>query len=261
MLFFVVTSLTSLQEEQFFKTLKDLILRVNKHVKSRDYAFVLSRIKKFKLQVTRKVWLICDRESKIRKSQNQKRRHINSRIVKCSFFLIVKRDNESDIWFLKIANEKHNHEVSLINAHLVLRRIIMNEEVKVEFSRESRVQTTSSRILFSLRISDSIIEWNNDFENSQSLNSMFKRRDIYNLKAQMRRDTLNSLTLIQALIQKLNKRNWLYAMQKNNQNWITHLFFVRDETQASLKTYYEVLIMNCTYKTNRYRMSLMIINE
>jgi hypothetical protein len=183
MSFFVVISLISSEEKQSFETLKDLILRVNEHVESRDYAVVLSRIKKFKLQVTRKVWLICDRESKIRESQDQKRHHINSKVVKCSFFLIVKRDNESDIWFLKIVIERHNHEVSLIDAFSVLRRMIMNEEVKVEVSRELRIQTTSSRILFNLRISDSIIEWNDDFENSQSLNSMFKRRDIYNLKA------------------------------------------------------------------------------
>jgi hypothetical protein len=55
MSFFVVISLISSQEEQFFEILKDLIFRVNEHVESRDYAVVLSRIKKFKLQVTRKV--------------------------------------------------------------------------------------------------------------------------------------------------------------------------------------------------------------
>ncbi len=49
-----VISLASFEDEQTFESLKDLILRVNEHVDSRDYAVVLARIKKFKLDVTRK---------------------------------------------------------------------------------------------------------------------------------------------------------------------------------------------------------------
>ncbi len=38
-----------------------------------------------------------------------------------------------------------------------------------------------------------------------------------------------------------------------------HLFFSRESSQIILKTNYEVLIMNCIYKTNKYKMLLMII--
>jgi hypothetical protein len=47
-------SLAFFENDQSFKSLKDLILKINEHAESRDYAIVMSRIKKFKLNVRRK---------------------------------------------------------------------------------------------------------------------------------------------------------------------------------------------------------------
>jgi type VI protein secretion system component VasK len=47
-------SLASFEDEQSFESLKNLIFRVNEQVESRDYAVVLDRIKKSKLDVRRK---------------------------------------------------------------------------------------------------------------------------------------------------------------------------------------------------------------
>jgi hypothetical protein len=41
-----IVSLASFENEQIFKSLKDLILQINIHVDSRDYAIVLLRAKK-----------------------------------------------------------------------------------------------------------------------------------------------------------------------------------------------------------------------
>jgi hypothetical protein len=46
------------------------------------------------------------------------------------------------------------------------------------------------------------------------------------LKAELRRETLRFLTFIQALIRELDQDDWTYAIQKNAENHITHLFFV-----------------------------------
>jgi hypothetical protein len=48
-------SLLSSSNEQSFKSLKNLIQRVNEHVAFEDYVVMLLRIKKFKLEVKRKV--------------------------------------------------------------------------------------------------------------------------------------------------------------------------------------------------------------
>ncbi len=145
----------------------------------------------------------------------------------------------------------------------MLRKMTMTSEIKSEISRQLIVQIASSQILSSLRVEDSITEFD-DWENSENLriiNLMFKSRDIYNVKAQLRREILDSLTSIQVLIQELDRDAWMYALQKNDDNQITHLFFSKESSQSILKKNYEVLIMNCIYKTNRYKMSLLIISD
>jgi ferritin len=47
-------TLTSSKDEQTFKFLKDLILKINEHADSREYVIVFTRIKKDKKKETRK---------------------------------------------------------------------------------------------------------------------------------------------------------------------------------------------------------------
>jgi hypothetical protein len=46
-----------------------------------------------------------------------------------------------------------------------------------------------------------------------------------------------------------------------DRNQITHLFFIKDSSRVLLKSNYEILVMNCTYKINRYKISLLILSE
>lgn len=123
----------------------------------------------------------------------------------------------------------------------------MTTEVKSEISRALTVQTAPSKILSSLRIFDPVSGINFDNpENPYIVNSLFKPRDIYHIKAQLRREALGSLTLVQALIKELKEGDWVYKVQKDDLNQITHLFFIKGSSQSILKRNYEVLVMNCT---------------
>ncbi len=73
----------------------------------------------------------------------------------------------------------------------------MTDEIKNNVSRQLIVRTASSRVLSTLRL--------DEFANLD--NSMIKSRDIYNLRAQLRRDDLESLTLIQTLMRELNEND------------------------------------------------------
>jgi hypothetical protein len=99
-----------------------------------------------------------------------------------------------------------------------------------------------------------------DLENSVII-SLFKFRDIYNLKTKFRRESLRFFISIQALIRELKQEDWTYAIQKDQETRIIHFFFVKNISKILLKNNYEILVMNCTYKTNRYKMSLLIISE
>jgi hypothetical protein len=77
----------------------------------------------------------------------------------------------------------------------------------------------------------------------------------------MRREIFESFTSMQALIRFLNESDWFYQFQKNDENEITHLFFVRESSRIILKTNYKILIMNCIYKINKYKMSFFVISD
>jgi hypothetical protein len=59
----------------------------------------------------------------------------------------------------------------------------------------------------------------------------------------------------------VDENDWIYQLQKNSNNQITHLFFIRESSQTILKNNYEILMLDCTYKINRYKMFLLMINE
>ncbi len=91
------------------------------------------------------------------------------------------------------------------------------------------------------------------------VNSMIKTREMYNIQTQMRRNKSRFMTSMQELIHQLDDDDWTYVFQKNSRNQITHFFFSKRSSQSILKTNYKVLIINCIYKTNKYKMSLKII--
>jgi hypothetical protein len=242
---------------------------------------ILLRIKKFKLNVKCKAWIICDRERKSHECTRQNRRHDDSRHIECSFFIVVKlADENADSWIFEIRNSEHNHVSIIVDVHSVLRRLAMTREIRNEIFRQMIVQITSHEILFSLRLSHAAILHSFDSTNSESANSestnlnsanfdlmnfdinlMIRSRDIYNMKAQLRRDELDFMTSIQALMHQLTDDDWFFAFQKNRRNQINHFFFSKKSSQIILKVNYEILVMNCTYKTNKYKMSFFIISD
>ncbi len=85
--------------------------------------------------------------------------------------------------------------------------MILIVEIKSDINRQLTVQITSTQMLLSLRISDSATFANlNNFENS-TIVSLLKFKDIYNIKAQLRRDAFESLTSMQTLFRQLNKND------------------------------------------------------
>ncbi len=278
-------------EDRTFDDLKDLLLYLNQHVDFEDYAMILKRTKKSKLRITCKTWIICDRDRKSHECIEQNRRYDDSKHIKCSFSIIAKLSDENiDFWLFDIKNEEHNHASSILDVHLVLRRIIITREMKSEIKRQLTIQVSEmsakensnyqlTNQIFSFKII-SIVHFSFTFNlsvvfnfesfdfvldfilfNFAFINSFVKTRDIYNINTQMRRDELESMTSMQTMLHQLDENDWRCAFQKNRLNQMTHLFFSKKTSQSILKINYKVLIMNCTYKTNRYEMSLMIISD
>jgi hypothetical protein len=70
----------------------------------------------------------------------------------------------------------------------------------------------------------------------------------------------NTLILTQFLLKNLNRNNWYYKYRIISlKHKITHLFFVKKHTSKLLKNNWEVFLMNCIYKTNKYKLLLFVI--
>ena len=195
----VVSSSSSVHRRQFIVVMKimrssltntryinlsALINAVNEHVEAEEYAIVRIRIKTFKKRVVKKCVFKCDRENEAKNNHATDKRFDFFRLIDCSFSAIALLiENE---WQLTIRNDTHNHEIILRDAHLVLRKMTMTHEMKQNIAHQFRTQVTSTTILISLRLND----------NNNSEDSIFKSKNIYNVRAFIKKRALNSLTSI-----------------------------------------------------------------
>jgi hypothetical protein len=199
---------------------------LNQHADSEDYAIVLKRTKKSELEIINKTWIICDRDRKYHHFTNQNRCHEDSRHIECFFSIVFKLDDENaDSWIFDVRNFEHNHAFSIVDAHSALRKMIMTSKIKNEIFRQLIVQIALSKILFSLRLSHAESSKSNNRMLNSNDNSLIRSRDVYNLKTELRRNELDSLNSMQALMNQLNIDDWFFAYQKNRRDQITHLFF------------------------------------
>lgn len=89
-------------------------------------------------------------------------------------------------------------------------------------------------------------------------------KNIYNVLQLLRLEKLSNLTSIQALNIELSRSNvdWQYYHELDEQiDEIQYLYFANRSFEQILKLYDKILIIDCIYKTNKYRMLLAIISE
>ncbi len=82
-------------------------------------------------------------------------------------------------------------------------------------------------------------------------------RDLYNVRYQISRELLNGLTPIQALLSQLAADDFVWEYQLDSDRRVTHLFFAYRRSLRLYSLYPEVLLLDCTYKTNRYGLPLL----
>jgi hypothetical protein len=84
-------------------------------------------------------------------------------------------------------------------------------------------------------------------------------KDIYNTRQRIRNEALNGQTPIQALVEQMQADDFCWSVQHDERGHVTHLFFAYRKSLEMYQTYPEVLLIDCTYKTNRFHMPLCSI--
>ena len=148
---------------------------------------------------------------------------------------------------MTVENGTHNHTATLPASHPAHRKADLSKEVIDYIRNQSRTQITPVKIVSHLRL------------NTDEELPLLLRQDIYNARAHIRREALGPLEPTQALMKYLNGDDWFMKYKIDDDGLLTHLFFCRASSKNILKHKSEVLLINATYKTNRYKLFLVIV--
>jgi hypothetical protein len=81
-------------------------------------------------------------------------------------------------------------------------------------------------------------------------------QDLYNLNKQFEREIVGNMTSAQYLENQLKAGNWFYDSKQDESGNLTYLVFAHPISIEYARKYNRVFLMDCTYKTNRFRMPL-----
>lgn len=213
----------------------------------RQWGFTQGYAPVTKTSNVRNLYLWCDRSGeysdKINAPNGAKRRKTSTRRQKCPFLIYIHRLKTGE-WANKVSNSTHNHNADFtMLAHPTARRFAPHEREIIRSA--SLTNTTPMNIMAILR------------EIAPNTPHIF--RDIYNERAQIRRDIIGFKTPLEHLQTVLESGPFHHAFRSDNERFTQYLLFAHNAGIAYANRYNRVFVLDCTYKTNRFGMPLFHI--
>lgn len=177
------------------------------------------------------------------KADEQQRSRLTS-TKKCECLFLLKAFNiGSDEWVLEVACGIHNHVApSYLEGHSYAGRLCEEEhELLVDMSK--RLMRPKD-ILTTIK--------SRDPSNTSTMRTIYNARYFARIIARAGR------TQMQQLLKNLRDHHYIEYHRSEN-HMVTDLFWCHSFSLQMLRTFPHVLIMDCTYKTNRYRFPLFEI--
>jgi len=85
-------------------------------------------------------------------------------------------------------------------------------------------------------------------------------QDIVNIKNSVRRSELSSMTVMEVLFSRMKEDGFYYRYEvEPDTQKLLYLFWAHPGTSAQYRRHPEILGMDCTYKTNKYKLPLLNI--
>ncbi|XP_026430308.1 protein FAR1-RELATED SEQUENCE 5-like [Papaver somniferum] len=113
----------------------------------------------------------------------------------------------------------------------------------VEVDKMTRARMAPSKILSKLKADDK--------------NNKTTFQQIYNSRNTLRRKDLQGRLVMQQLFWLAQKKNYAFQKKLDEFGHVTHLFIAHPECVKLALCFPQVLILDCTYKTNKYEIPLM----
>ncbi|XP_026433505.1 PKS-NRPS hybrid synthetase CHGG_01239-like [Papaver somniferum] len=167
----------------------------------------------------------------------------------CPFKIVfnyIEEENEGEKYCTmnKKMDCRHNHPPALdLHGHARVARIKDHEMVKIDKMYKARMPPI--KILSMLKV--------DDLQNKSTL------RNIYNAKSTLRNKELQGRVVMQQLMWLAGNNNYMVQKEVDEFGQVTHLFLAQPDCVKLAQCFPQVLIMDCTYKKNKYEMPLLNI--
>ncbi|MBW0521282.1 hypothetical protein O181_060997 [Austropuccinia psidii MF-1] len=180
--------------------------------------------------------ICCDR-SGTPNSNKSPSKTVTSGKLDCLFRLYARKYAKSTTWTLQVKNPEHSHDdTENIMAHPAFREFTEQET--------SQISQMSESLLILRQIQAQLCSQR---ESDRPL--IFK--DIYNQVNKIKKDKLQGRRPIDTLIDTLKQENFVWSSARDSEGHITSLFFTHPLDIKLLHGFPHVILMDCTYKTNK----------
>ncbi|MBW0498651.1 hypothetical protein O181_038366 [Austropuccinia psidii MF-1] len=183
----------------------------------------------------------CDRSGTPNPNKSFSKK-VTSRKIDCTFRLYAIKYAKKTTWTLKVKNPEYRHDsTENIMAHPAFRKFNEQETSQISPIYESLLlQRQILAQLCSQRESDMPVIL----------------QDIYNQVKKIKKDKLQGRRPIDSLLDTIKEENFVWASERDSEGHITSLFFTHPLTIKLLHGFHHVILMDCTYTTNKYKMPL-----
>lgn len=228
-----------LPPEGDFSSRKDLVAAINAWAFERGYAFVVKNSWKTTSERTGVIYS-CDCGTKPPSASRKRLRDTSSRYTGCLFSVIAKESPCKTVCSLKYRpdtkHHEHNHKPTKASVHPTHRHLSSPDRQLVRQLANSG--STPKAIISHLRAES---------------NTLASQKDINKIIAQGKRDLVRG----QSNIHALEDEGFWNRMRLDPSDKVTAVLFAHPTSLEYLKLYPEVLILDCTHKTNKYRRPLL----
>jgi len=151
-------------------------------------------------------------------------------------------------WQLTIREGEHNHNPAPIRTYAAHRKrtTLVKEKIAQDLWTGCSVRQTQAQL------------------RQQFLDVHITKRDIFNERVQAKFQVLDGRSTVKALFHELEAGGYHHAYQifpesHEKAGTLSHLLLIHPQSLRIYKENFDVLILDCTYKTNRYNYPLLDI--
>ena len=227
-----------------FPSFESLRTRLNEITKELGYALRIRGSKKNKAGVVCKKQLECDMGRKPQTSvkEEHRKRQTATKATDCPWRGYARSTDGK--WNLVVKDDTHNHRTTSSKAHPLHRRF--DASITDFIANETRRGLPVYKTVNELR--------------NQNPDLTIERQDVYNARHKSRKHQLQGRTPLEAFIAEIKSRDeWDCYGQYDEWDRLEFFFFRHRKSQYLLQNFHYILFMDCTYKTNRYGMPLLVV--